>query len=180
MLCCGTGAASLSKGGRFRVRNFGAKRRPPGNRAAFSLGRIVRTEAKPSELSGEILSLAKYGVKAKTGVLQLFAALILRNGAGTGLSSSTFAFSSYPRGVVRHPAPRNERLRKQPAPELVQRAPTPPPPYALPLHRVCGRRCRDGETRVRWLPACPSGREPRHDRNPEKRPEEWPRGRRLH
>jgi hypothetical protein len=34
-------------------------KRPPGNRAASSLGRIVPTEAKPSELSGEILSLAK-------------------------------------------------------------------------------------------------------------------------
>jgi hypothetical protein len=34
---------------------------------ASSLGRIVPTEAKPSELSGEILSLAKYRVKAKTG-----------------------------------------------------------------------------------------------------------------
>jgi hypothetical protein len=41
-------------------------KRPPGNRAASSLGRIAPTEAKPSELSGEILSLAKYGVKAKT------------------------------------------------------------------------------------------------------------------
>jgi hypothetical protein len=41
-------------------------KRPPGNRAASSLGRIVPTEAKPSELSGEILSLAKTGVKAKT------------------------------------------------------------------------------------------------------------------
>jgi hypothetical protein len=34
-------------------------KRPPGNRAASSLGRIVPTEAKPSELSGEILCLAK-------------------------------------------------------------------------------------------------------------------------
>ena len=41
-------------------------KRPPGNRAAFSLGRIVPTEAKPSELSGCIVSLAKTGVKAKT------------------------------------------------------------------------------------------------------------------
>jgi hypothetical protein len=41
-------------------------KRPPGNRAAFSLGRIVPTEAKPSELSGCILSLAKTCVKAKT------------------------------------------------------------------------------------------------------------------
>jgi hypothetical protein len=44
-------------------------KRPPGNRAASSLGRIVPTEAKPSELSGEILSLAKSGVKAKTRCL---------------------------------------------------------------------------------------------------------------
>src|SRR5258708_26021491 len=44
----------------------GKAKRPPGNRAASSLGRIVPTEAKPSELSGEILSLAKYRVKAKT------------------------------------------------------------------------------------------------------------------
>jgi hypothetical protein len=47
----------------------GKAKRPPGNRAASSLGRIVPTEAKPSELSGEILSLAKYRVKAKTSHL---------------------------------------------------------------------------------------------------------------
>jgi hypothetical protein len=47
----------------------GKAKRPPGNRVASSLGRIVPTEAKPSELSGEILSLAKYRVKAKTGLL---------------------------------------------------------------------------------------------------------------
>src|SRR6266481_5193052 len=47
----------------------GKAKRPPGNRAASSLGRIVPTEAKPSELSGEILSLAKYRVKAKTCLL---------------------------------------------------------------------------------------------------------------
>jgi hypothetical protein len=41
-------------------------KRPPGNRATFSLGRIVPTEAKPSELSGCILSLATTCVKAKT------------------------------------------------------------------------------------------------------------------
>jgi hypothetical protein len=34
-------------------------KRPPGNRAASSLGRIVPTEAKPSELSGEILWSSK-------------------------------------------------------------------------------------------------------------------------
>jgi hypothetical protein len=42
-------------------------KRLPGNGAAFSLGRIVPTEAKPSELSGEIVSLGKRGVKAKSG-----------------------------------------------------------------------------------------------------------------
>src|ERR1700752_5174245 len=41
-------------------------KRPPGNRAASSLGRIVPTEARPSELSGEILWLAKKRVKAKS------------------------------------------------------------------------------------------------------------------
>jgi hypothetical protein len=41
-------------------------KRPPGNGAAFSLGRIVPTEAKPSELSGEILCLRAEGVKAKS------------------------------------------------------------------------------------------------------------------
>ena len=41
-------------------------KRPPGNGAAFSLGRIVPTEAKPSELSGEILCLGAEGVKAKS------------------------------------------------------------------------------------------------------------------
>ncbi len=49
-----------------RKNHRGKGKRPPGNRAASSLGRIVPTEAKPSELSGEILSLAKSGVKAKT------------------------------------------------------------------------------------------------------------------
>jgi hypothetical protein len=47
----------------------GNAKKPPGNRVASSLGRIVPTEAKPSELSGEILSLAKYRVKTKTGLL---------------------------------------------------------------------------------------------------------------
>jgi hypothetical protein len=42
-------------------------KKPPGNRAAFSLGRIVPTEAKPSELSGAIVCLPKKSVKAKSG-----------------------------------------------------------------------------------------------------------------
>jgi hypothetical protein len=46
-------------------------KKPPGNRAASSLGRIAPTEAKPSELSGCILVLAKTGVKAKRSPLQL-------------------------------------------------------------------------------------------------------------
>jgi hypothetical protein len=50
------------------VENRGQKKtkRPPGNRAASSLGRIVPTEAKPSELSGEILWSPPEGVKAKS------------------------------------------------------------------------------------------------------------------
>ncbi len=36
-------------------------------------------EAKPSELSGEILSLAKYPVKTKTGCLQLLRIPVLTN-----------------------------------------------------------------------------------------------------
>jgi hypothetical protein len=63
-----------SASGRFFLRNHpkvvpGKAKRPPGNRVTSSLGRIVPTEAKPSELSGEILSLAKYHVKAKTCLL---------------------------------------------------------------------------------------------------------------
>jgi hypothetical protein len=46
------------------------RRDRPGNRAASSLGRIVPTEAKPSELSACILSLAQTGVKAKTVTTQ--------------------------------------------------------------------------------------------------------------
>jgi hypothetical protein len=46
-------------------------KKPPGNGAASSFGRIVPTEAKPSELSGCILSLAQTGVKAKTLQMQL-------------------------------------------------------------------------------------------------------------
>jgi hypothetical protein len=41
------------------------RKRLPGNRAASSLGRTVPTEAKPSELSGCILSFEKYRVKTK-------------------------------------------------------------------------------------------------------------------
>jgi hypothetical protein len=41
------------------------RKRPPGNRAASSSGRTVPTEAKPSELSGRILSFEKYRVKTK-------------------------------------------------------------------------------------------------------------------
>jgi hypothetical protein len=50
-------------GGSHPLRAAQKMKRPPGNRVASSLGRIVPTEAKPSELSGEILSLAKTGVK---------------------------------------------------------------------------------------------------------------------
>jgi hypothetical protein len=39
---------------------------PPGNRAALSSGRIVPTEAKPSELSGCIVGAGKGSVKEKS------------------------------------------------------------------------------------------------------------------
>jgi hypothetical protein len=39
------------------------RKEPPGNRAALSLGRIVPTEAKPSELSGCILGAWRVSVK---------------------------------------------------------------------------------------------------------------------
>jgi hypothetical protein len=46
----------------------GSKKRkePPGNRAALSSGRIVLTEAKPSELSGCIVGAAEGSVKEKS------------------------------------------------------------------------------------------------------------------
>jgi hypothetical protein len=45
----------------------GQKRKePPGNRAALSSGRIVPTEAKPSELSGCIVGAVEAGVKEKS------------------------------------------------------------------------------------------------------------------
>jgi hypothetical protein len=47
-----------------RVREPLIKRKePPGNRAALSSGRIVPTEAKPSELSGCIVGAGKGSVK---------------------------------------------------------------------------------------------------------------------
>jgi hypothetical protein len=39
------------------------RKEPPGNRAALSSGRIVPTEAKPSELSGCILGAGDGSVK---------------------------------------------------------------------------------------------------------------------
>jgi hypothetical protein len=39
------------------------RKEPPGNRAAPSLGRIVPTEAKPSELSGCIVGAGDESVK---------------------------------------------------------------------------------------------------------------------
>jgi hypothetical protein len=64
-------------------------KRPPGNRAASSLGRIAPTEAKPSELSGCILSLAKTGVKTKSWRLQLAAKREV-SGAVTGEKCSPY------------------------------------------------------------------------------------------
>jgi hypothetical protein len=42
------------------------RKEPPGNRAALSSGRIVPTEAKPSELSGCIVGAGKGSVKKKS------------------------------------------------------------------------------------------------------------------
>jgi hypothetical protein len=42
------------------------RKEPPGNRAALSSGRIVPTEAKPSELSGCIVGAGGRSVKKKT------------------------------------------------------------------------------------------------------------------
>jgi hypothetical protein len=41
------------------------RKEPPGNRAALSSGRIVPTEAKPSELSGCIVGAPEGSVKEK-------------------------------------------------------------------------------------------------------------------
>jgi hypothetical protein len=42
------------------------RKEPPGNRAALSSGRIVPTEAKPSELSGCIVGAGGSSVKEKS------------------------------------------------------------------------------------------------------------------
>jgi hypothetical protein len=42
------------------------RKEPPGNRAAPSSGRIVPTEAKPSELSGCIVGAGEESVKDKS------------------------------------------------------------------------------------------------------------------
>jgi hypothetical protein len=42
------------------------RKEPPGNRAALSSGRIVPTEAKPSELSGCIVGVPEGSVKEKS------------------------------------------------------------------------------------------------------------------
>jgi hypothetical protein len=43
------------------------RKEPPGNRAALPSGRIVPTEAKPSELSGCIVGSGEGSVKEKSG-----------------------------------------------------------------------------------------------------------------
>jgi hypothetical protein len=42
------------------------RKEPPGNRAALPSGRIVPTEAKPSELSGCIVGVREGSVKDKS------------------------------------------------------------------------------------------------------------------
>jgi hypothetical protein len=47
-------------------RRWQKRKEPPGNRAAPSSGRIVPTEAKPSELSGCIVGAVEGSVKEKS------------------------------------------------------------------------------------------------------------------
>jgi predicted dienelactone hydrolase len=54
------------------------RKEPPGNRAAPSLGRIVPTEAKPSELSGCILGAGHPSVKNYSKEFNSFILLMLR------------------------------------------------------------------------------------------------------
>jgi hypothetical protein len=74
----------------------------------FTLGRIVPTEAKPSELSGEIVWVAQIGVKAKSRNLQThdfscsYKALIFPD------SAPRFAFYSLYSQLLTHlPASKN-------------------------------------------------------------------------
>jgi hypothetical protein len=66
----GPGYRGSSAGGngwkRLLAKEGGKRKEPPGNRAALSLGRIVPTEAKPSELSGCIVGWGGQGVKNKS------------------------------------------------------------------------------------------------------------------
>ena len=59
-----SGIDAARKGGRIE------KEEAARQQGGLFVGRIVPTEAKPSELSGEILSLGRRGVKAKSGALQ--------------------------------------------------------------------------------------------------------------
>jgi hypothetical protein len=47
-------------------KGFGKRKEPPGNRVALPSGRIVPTEAKPSELSGCIVGMREGSVKDKS------------------------------------------------------------------------------------------------------------------
>src|ERR1035441_11132734 len=74
------------------TKNMGSDaKKPPGNGTASSFGRIVPTEAKPSELSGCILSLAQTGVKAKTLQMQLIENRLLIDSYPNGNIRSLFA-----------------------------------------------------------------------------------------
>ncbi len=67
-------------------------------------------EAKPSELSGEILSLAKYPVKAKTGCLQLLQIPILTNQYLRVNCKRMFAVASPCKYRLQRSGQENERL----------------------------------------------------------------------
>jgi hypothetical protein len=60
-----TGRRAHREPGKIRTINRQKRKEPPGNRAALSSGRIVPTEAKPSELSGCIVGAGGESVKEK-------------------------------------------------------------------------------------------------------------------
>src|ERR1035438_5848578 len=97
------------------------RKEPPGNRAALSSGRIVPTEAKPSELSGCIVGAGGESVKEKcsTKYVFLFHILIERLLLETRRNTSTYVrlclpdisrllgvflrvYAQFPTGETRH------------------------------------------------------------------------------
>ncbi len=89
----GRAGQNPEKQGKFHAKT--RKDRPATGRP-FLLGRIVPTEAKPSELSGEILWLSQRSVKAKSPGLQLYELSAVTKSPENPFSLSTFVFYSPP------------------------------------------------------------------------------------